>query len=99
MQNIMDLEKMNQCIKKLEMYVYNEKININNIDECLKKTSSYYQSDNQNKVEAICFQLYTKLLTIKKNHIADIQLLNTNLNNYTETSTTNANIFTKLEEY
>lgn len=98
MQNIMDLEKMNQCIKKLEMYVYNEETNINNIEECLEKTSSYYQSSNQNKVDAICFELYTKLLKIKKNHIADIELLNTYLINYTETSATTANIFDKLEE-
>lgn len=96
MQSIMDIEKMEQCIKKLEMYTHNESINVTNIANKYKEISTYYNSNNQSKLEDITFELSEKLLTIKKNHDLDINKLNKYLTSYIETATQNAKIFDRI---
>lgn len=96
MESILNEEKLERSIEKIQMYNTQEKIGINSIKTSLNNISSFYNTDNKEQLDSLIFEIDKKLNIISKNHDSDKLILVKNLDTYRTMKVEVANDFDEI---
>ena len=92
-ENFINEEEIDKSIKKLELEITDEKLNIDDINTSLSTLNISYKTNNKTKLDEIAFNLKNKLNTISLIHDDNVEVLRKNLDTYITISEKVANMF------
>lgn len=92
----MDITKITNSLSKLNMYKNYETDNFISIKTRLNKLSSYYSSNNKNKLSDKVDLIIRKFNNVNKMHNNNTYVVNKNIFNYIQTAKSVSNKFKKI---
>lgn len=91
--NFFNTEEISKTIKKLELEIKDEKLNLDDIESSIEALNLNYKTDNSDKLNNLSFMLNNKFKTISYIHDDNILVLNKNMETYIDTSNKVSKIF------
>lgn len=91
--NFLNTEEISKTIKKLELEIKDEKLNLDDIESSIEALNLNYKTDNSDKLNNLSFMLNNKFKTISYIHDDNILVLNKNMETYIDTSNKVSKIF------
>ncbi len=91
--NFLNTEEISKTIKKLELEIKDEKLNLDDIGSSIEALNLNYKTDNSDKLNNLSFMLNNKFKTISYIHDDNILVLNKNMETYIDTRNKVSKIF------
>lgn len=91
--NFLNTKEISKTIKKLELEIKDEKLNLDDIESSIEALNLNYKTDNSDKLNNLSFMLNNKFKTISYIHDDNILVLNKNMETYIDTSNKVSKIF------
>lgn len=91
--NFLNTEEISKTIKKLELEIKDEKLNLDDIESSIEALNLNYKTDNSDKLNNLSFMLNNKFKTISYIHDDNILVLNKNMETYIDTRNKVSKIF------
>ena len=91
--NFLNTEEISKTIKKLELEIKDEKLNLDDIESSIEALNLNYKTDNSDKLNNLSFMLNNKFKTISSIHDDNILVLNKNMETYIDTRNKVSKIF------
>lgn len=91
--NFLNTEEISKTIKKLELEIKDEKLNLDDIESSIEALNLNYKTDNSDKLNNLSFMLNNKFKTISYIHDDNILVLNKNMETYIDTRNKISKIF------
>ena len=91
--NFLNTKEISKTIKKLELEIKDEKLNLDDIESSIEALNLNYKTDNSDKLNNLSFMLNNKFKTISYIHDDNILVLNKNMETYIDTRNKVSKIF------
>ena len=91
--NFLNTKEISKTIKKLELEIKDEKLNLDDIESSIEALNLNYKTDNSDKLNNLAFMLNNKFKIISSIHDDNILVLNKNMETYIDTSNKVSKIF------
>ena len=91
--NFLNTEEISKTIKKLELEIKDEKLNLDDIESSIEALNLNYKTDNSDKLNNLAFMLNNKFKIISSIHDDNILVLNKNMETYIDTRNKVSKIF------
>lgn len=84
--NFLNTEEISKTIKKLELEIKDEKLNLDDIESSIEALNLNYKTDNSDKLNNLALNFKNKFKTIISIHDDNILVLKKNMETYITTS-------------